>query len=530
VALSDLDIGSRRCVFQRVDVATPAEDPVAGQGGDAGVAGGLRRAGRLASGCATLGAARRAAAVVEVRRSISEALRTAGLEPDPELTRPPVYEHAELADAEVALGRPAWDALLRDLRPMERSLPLWDQFEPLRPAATARFVDAFGSGGTCHDVLSFLAGGGLGLDAILADPLEAWLRASGPDATSARVRRRRRRRGELIQGLLDALGEDPVEVGVDGEWLAGLATGVGPGVWTPLRCHAYTGHLGAGGDLVLRTVTDGWGRRLAQHGAGPGAEARVGRPLVPAAPPGHEFAELSGTFGFNANAHPPMTPRRLLLPGDDVSGPHVLLTDLVLTHDAGEDRLRLRHRRDGVEIAPLYLGVLAPRLLGPLHRALLPLTQVCWTDLPIAELAHRLLDRTGDVRRCPRVRLGSVVLSRRTWIVPAARWPEWPPAHAMRAPFLRRLERWRRRLGLPEQVFVRPMPGPDAGVRSWKPQYIDFRSAFVLAAAARRMRFDTGFVVIEEALPAPEEYTACGESGRCASSVVIETEVTGDGT
>jgi hypothetical protein len=152
-----------------------------------------------------------------------------------------------------------------------------------------------------------------------------------------------------------------------------------------------------------------------------------------------------------------------------------------------------------------------------------------------------MLDQPGALRGYPRVRLGSVVLSRRKWFVPAAMWPAWPAAHAMRAPFLRDLERWRRGLGLPEQVFVRAIPGsprnrgggvrnsrggipgPGSTVHSWKPQYVDFRSAFVLAAVARRMRFDTGWVVVEEALPAPDEFAARWDGRRYASAVVIKT-------
>jgi hypothetical protein len=205
----------------------------------------------------------------------------------------------------------------------------------------------------------------------------------------------------------------------------------------------------------------------------------------------------------------------------------VRLTDLELTHDAVADRLRLVHRRDGVEIHPLYLGTLTPWLLGPLHRALLPFTQASWTDLPVAEMVHRSLERPDQIGGYPRVRLGRVVLSRRKWIMPAHVWPKWPAAHAMGATFLRDLERWRRALGLPERVYVRPVGAADGSLRHWKPQYVDFRSAFLLAAVSRRMRFDSRWVVVEEALPAPEEHAARWEDARYASMVVIETRVEG---
>jgi hypothetical protein len=576
VRLGDLAAGSRRCAFRRIDlvslrcgpalhaalraghrlpadltrslldlqVLVPADeggdDPadrllamlegrLAGGDGLSDVSGRLRRSRQLAGACGGMDAPGRAAAVEEVGRSIRGALSAAGLEPGPELVEPAVYEHAELADAEVALSRPAWRPVLRDLGLLERALPLWDVYEPLRPMAAGHFVAAFGAGGTCRDPLHFLVAGrerahsGLRPDGILANALDWWIASARAGGSSRRERRFRRARGEMIDGLLAALGRDPAEVEVDGRWLAELGDDAGRGVWSPIQCHAFTGHLCAGGRLVLGTVTDGWGRRLAQHDGGR-LRPPHGEPPVPAAPPGHEFAEMSGTFGFNANVHPPMTRRQLLLPGDEAAaGPRVRLSDLLLTYDSGADRLRLTHRRDDVEIHPLYLGVLSPPLLGPLHQALLPFTQVAWTDLPVAELAHRITDRPDAVGRYPRVRLGSVVLSRRKWIVPAGLWPDWPPAHAMRAAFLRDLERWRRRLGLPEQVFVRPIPAPGSPMRSRKPQFVDFRSAFVLAAVARRMRFDTGLVVVEEALPAPEEHAACRDGDRYASMVVVET-------
>jgi hypothetical protein len=587
VRLSDLVVRSRRCAFLKVDLVSigcapalgaalraghrlPAgltrslldlqvlvpgdehrEDPQgdltdellaivegrpAAGGGLPPVAEGLRRSRRLARACGEMDAPGRAAAVEQVDRSIRDALGAAGVEARPEMLAPPVYERAELADAEVALSRPAWLPVLRDLALLERALPLWDIYEPLRPMAAGHFVDTFGAGGTCRDVLRFLVEGrgrersGLRPDGLLDGALDWWLGSAAAGGSSDRERRFRRRRREMIDGLLAALARDPAEVEVDGGWLAELGTDAGPGVWSPVRCHAFSGHLCVDGSLVLNTATDGWGRRLAQHDGGRPA-AGAGEPLVPAAPPGHEFVEVSGTFGFNANVHAPMTRRQLLMPGDGgAAGPPVRLTDLVLTHDAGADRLRLTHGREGVEIHPLYLGALAPPLLGPLHQAILPFTQVSWTDLPVAELAHRLADRPGAVGRYPRVRLGRLVLSRRKWIVPAELWPDWPPAHAMRAGFLRDLERWRRELGLPEQVFVRPIPAPGSRVRSWKPQFVDFRSVFVLAAVARRMRFDAGHVVVEEALPAPEEYAACWKDGRYASMVIVETQVPGPAT
>ncbi|MEK8169113.1 lantibiotic dehydratase [Streptomyces sp. M19] len=100
------------------------------------------------------------------------------------------------------------------------------------------------------------------------------------------------------------------------------------------------------------------------------------------------------------------------------------LDDLYLEHDTARDRLVLRSRRLGREVIPVYLGYLVPMALPDVPRTLLLLSPSSmapvnpWGGVP---------EEPGPVTRRPRVRLGDIVLSRRSWAVAARDLPARVP-------------------------------------------------------------------------------------------------------
>ena len=109
----------------------------------------------------------------------------------------------------------------------------------------------------------------------------------------------------------------------------------------------------------------------------------------------------------------------------------------------------------------------------------------------------------------PRLRVGKVIVQRRSWHVESAALGEPRPA-GVSAAFVRGLERERAERGIPRHVFVRPPQGAlrNRGAltrdKDNKPLYLDLESVVFLEILERRLR-KYGTLVVTEMLPAPHE-------------------------
>jgi hypothetical protein len=131
---------------------------------------------------------------------------------------------------------------------------------------------------------------------------------------------------------------------------------------------------------------------------------------------------------------------------------------------------------------------------------------------PMAFNTHRL-ELLGTGGHSPRLRVGGVVVQRESWLVEcdaaldAAVKRVGPQA-------LLALRRLRRRLGLPEEVFVRPvLPSRLAQHKDAKPVFIDFRNPFLLEILASTFRAYRR-VRVTEALPATSDLWLRDADGR----------------
>jgi hypothetical protein len=88
---------------------------------------------------------------------------------------------------------------------------------------------------------------------------------------------------------------------------------------------------------------------------------------------------------------------------------------------------------------------------------------------------------------------------------------------------------WRRRHGLPEQVFVSLHPEsperakPEHG--KTKPHYVDFASVLSLTVLEPMLAAHTGQVVFHEALPAEDQAFVRSARGHHVAEFVVETTV-----
>ncbi|WP_327136154.1 lantibiotic dehydratase family protein (plasmid) [Streptomyces sp. NBC_01343] len=397
---------------------------------------------------------------------------------------------------------------------------LFDLGHLMRRAALERFTARYGHGGTCPAPWEF------GADTAAAWEESARLAALPSDdpGLSPGLAELAALREEFVQHVRNAAAAAPggwaEEVVLPAEEVRGLAARL-PG-WTTARPLSYAWFVqstqsarsadqGAGGLLCVNHVYGGWGRFTSRFldDLPPGAAAEVARAIRRGLGDGARAAQIRPVGGFNANLHP-------LLVGEEI-GPdryHSALAeaDVELVHDRESDQLRLRLRATGEPLDVLYLGFLAPVMLPQRLAPFLCDHPAGVVDFRRLLPRHTLAVPGGEVRRTPRLRHGHAVLARRRWHLPegvvaalradlAADPGEVPAAAAAR---------WRALLGLPEQVFLHPVPEPSAGrpaedfvrsLRAPKPQALDLGSALHLRCLAGWLARHPRGAVLEESLP-----------------------------
>ena len=229
-----------------------------------------------------------------------------------------------------------------------------------------------------------------------------------------------------------------------------------------------------------------------------GLTASLRQSLADAVPEGAVFAELKGGYdATNLNLHPVVTPYEVVCPGEtSFRPPHeqIPVEDLVIEHDAAADRLRLRSRRLGVEVIPVYLGFLLPMALPEVQQVLLNFSCTTMVQLDLWE-GTGLPD--GDSGVLPRVRLGNMVLQRKSWRFAADHLPPAVAGQSDQEWYLAWRE-WQRSRGLPSRVFA-SLGGEH------KPQYVDFDSYACVRLLETAARKSDSAVVLTEMLPGPDQ-------------------------
>lgn len=237
-------------------------------------------------------------------------------------------------------------------------------------------------------------------------------------------------------------------------------------------------------------------------------------------------ADITAALGLNFNLHPRLTPLEVVYPGSvERSRAHGVLTlaDLVVRADPAIRRLVLVSTRDGEPIDLAPLNFLYPAAAPMLYRFLCAFAPTrtyrggLWDQLDRAGLAPPAR---------PRVRLGGLVLDRRSWRLPVADLPALEGLERQELAALGAFDSWRRAVGLPRHAFFRVMSPPArpdgerdyaAETRRWaldarsarlhKPHYLDTANPFLLHVLARQARATPGgSVVVQECLPAPDGY------------------------
>ncbi|WP_425275673.1 lantibiotic dehydratase [Streptomyces tirandamycinicus] len=444
------------------------------------------------------------------------------------------------AGREVRLPLDAWTrSVAGSLGAVERVLPAFDLTLPQRITFKGFFLARHGRGGRCDDLLKLVHDFHEDFfDQYLSFtsrrtpfdaegryvPEENWLGLPELKALDAA----RQTFAEGMRGLWETRGSDG-ELAVGESLLAEVAAELEPVApsFVPLSHHVQLAVPRDGGPLaVLNRSYGGVSFPFSRFAdCFEGLEDRLLRRSVELCPDGAVLAEVTGgPVTSNLNLHGRLTEYEIVCPGERATLPEpysLHLDDLHLVHDEVGDRLVLRSARLGREVVPVYLGYLVPLALPELPRTLLLLSPSSmsplnvWGGVPGG-------DPVGGVTRRPRVRHGSVVLSRRSWSAPASALP--PPGRG------RTQEEWflgwhsfRRAHRLPDRVFVTVTDGGARGATGAKPQYVDFDSPLSLAAFEATLRTAEARVVFREMLPDENGLHVSSARGRHVAELAVET-------
>ncbi|MBO0912917.1 lantibiotic dehydratase [Streptomyces laculatispora] len=497
------------------------------------------------------------AADVPARRVLLRTLRAGLLDvqkelgaAEPALPQTLLYEDVSAGDDLVCPPALLSGATGRALRAVEGVLPLFDITLPQRITLRGFFTARYGRGGRCDDLLGLVHDfhedffdqyisftskrTAFDQDGTYV-PEENWLGQSA-------LRTLDEARRSFVAGMRELWEKEGAEdeIRLPDGFLASVAHRIGSlsADFTPQSHHLQVSRPTPGqqdGPLVVLNrsygglafpfsrfthVYDGTG-----DPAEPGLSARLRDEMRERQPHGAVFAELTGgQISSNLNLHGRMTDYQIICPGETSTVPEadrLHLDDLCLIHDEEADRLILRSRRLDREVIPVYLGYLVPVALPEIPRTLLLLSPSSMTPTEVWGGVPESPAVDGVTRR-PRVAHGGVVISRRSWTADAAALPVRRPG-TDEARWYLDWQRWRRRHGLPDQVFATVLA---AGRRApgAKPLYVDFDSPLSLTAFDALVdRAPGASVILREMLPDEDGLHLTSPQGRHVAELAVET-------
>ena len=342
------------------------------------------------------------------------------------------------------------------------------------------------------------------------------------------VARLKRSREEVAARYRETLEQREEHLFVcDGAALEALLDGLELGAaTTPRDASAFMQPLDpAGSRWVLNNLFEGLGRMSSRYSSLLGEPARDWWASSFAACSDHladdgetaEWVDLYCPAGHVINVHVPQTRRVLEIPAFTSGLPEerlLRLRDVRVRLDGREPRLV---DREGRRIVPLHLGGLVFRFTPNLFKFL--------SMFSSAEYRHRKAlwrrPTIDGVEHLARHEIGDVVYQRRAWLVENAYLPrldgleEWQAFAAVHA--------WRRKIGLPEQVFVLAPLTAGVEVPDLKPQFLDFTSPLLVELFRTILQIPIPLLRFFEALPSPQQMMPDGRGDSWAVEIQLDT-------
>lgn len=336
-------------------------------------------------------------------------------------------------------------------------------------------------------------------------------------------------RAAVLEGLPSCLVREQGEQHVDGEALDALLDLV-PSRYTTLEggTSLFVQPVAGDGSLwMLNWIKEGTGRFGSRYTPAMDEETRrryathvSARGFFPANGEMVTLLDLYCAQGDNLNVHAVQTPAVLTLPGQEAGVP-----EHRCVHLAG-----LRVRFAGVGGKPTLRGGGGERYqavhLGVTHENGLPTLIKFLLAFGPSEMSAPFpppwVRSEGDGTVSARTRLGSLVLHRRSWTFPVGPLAE-EIAPLDDASAFAAIHRWRAVRGLPDRVFVPEAKVHPLGLRTVKPQYLDFTSPLFVPLFRALLAGAGGSLTLIEMLPAPEAFPSDGAGERRAMELLLDS-------
>lgn len=462
-----------------------------------------------------------------IERHFGAILSTAGIAVPVARFRPIVFEDCSLPAPAFGLPTTFLDRYAPELVALLRIIPILTGNTPLsrfRRRVVRRFRERYGDGGVCAEVRDFIEGCADDFDALFADggqrPGDAERSRPGSGSGSGETDPALARLRRKLFSRLGRMARNRIEIVLETAHLDRYARNAKPDgprpdvskmffaqpVATPQGTWLAINHIYPGAscmfsrfipdDSAIRNGVRDYLRTIADDGA---------------------FLELGGVFGFNANLHPTLSDRVIDIPPFASS---TASADSI-------DTLRLRHRVDrddlvfeddrGRAVNLFYLGILTPLLMPRSHQVVRTL---CFSSDRVEDLcdqlAHYLPADADGAISIPRVRLGGLVLVRRSL---AVRKVDLPDPTLDDFDFFERFTAWADHRELPRWMFSRrtaiaalhrgtgmrspdwrSLPGKDA-----KPMPLDRECPLAVRIFQKNLAIGELDVMFAEALPDPTQ-------------------------
>ncbi|QWL30900.1 lantibiotic dehydratase family protein [Rathayibacter toxicus] len=395
--------------------------------------------------------------------------------------------------------------VVRDVSGILRFETAFDRMHEVRELLMGAFIDLFGRDAQVPlaDVAETLVDAVYRREAILDD--ENAQELGGP---SGGLQRLRRARAVALEAVLNRMDEDVEEVVLESEWISRLTDPLAIEIAAVPTAYAVVlqrygesvvWNDAYAGNSMLLTRLLGWGQATASNREA--VKERLQRIYGTDA----VIAEDRGLHGFGVNNRPPVLDR--IIEGDD-------WLSMTLSVDRDTEKMVISDRY-GEHVNVLSLGSQWPELYPAAIRV------AAWivnsgrlvTDIASEWLQWRNRnDRPAS--EVPRVRVGSVLRSRRRWSID----DRWVSMLNARDSFSN-VCRWRAVTNAPSQMFIKSKL-PEALFESMlsedgrdnffrerqrsKPQYVDFESVLMVDALPKWLN-RRGLSYLEEAMPTSED-------------------------
>ncbi|MEC1736404.1 lantibiotic dehydratase [Bacillus mojavensis] len=248
------------------------------------------------------------------------------------------------------------------------------------------------------------------------------------------------------------------------------------------------------------------------------------------------ISDIIGYYGFPADIRPDLTKSYILYPGstrfENTEGQNTIM-DIELRHDSRKDRLKIWSNKQECYISPRFLGFYNPFLLpnfGMFLSLMESTNRIIQHPLELfdAEMKEKFV--AEGILVIPRFSVGSVVISRKTWMISREQFP-LPKSSMTDIEYMDYLDQWRSKLGIPPYFFVRVarytenvndvFHNGNYKDAERKPQYIDLRIHLLIREFERYLSRGHDALEIEEMLPNHKSVYPVFEEKR-VNEIVIE--------